>query len=455
MERPAKPTPDYPLFAHNSGYWAKKHQGKTIYFGPWADPQAALERYNAWLTGEPVKANRGGNGKPRPDFPLYKHATGQWAKRVRGKVHYFGSDPNAALEKWTKQKDDLLAGRVPVDGTGLTVGKLCNLFLASKWKLVESRELKAASYHDYNLITDRIAKVFGETRLVASLGPADFEKLRADFATTHTVFSLCADITRSRVVFKFAYDAGLIDRPVRYGPGFKKPSRKTLRIHRQNNGKRMFAADEIRQILDNASVPIRAMTYLGVNCGLGNNDCAKLTVKNLDLDGGWLDFGRPKTGIPRRCPLWPETVEAVKAALAARPEPKDLAHKDRVFVTKRGYAWEREEMIHSCSIGKEFGRLTHALGIHRKGTGFYALRHTFYTIGRKADKDTAKAIMGHADDPDDIGETHYNEEGPADAQLRAVTDYVRAWLFPAKVESAIGQVKPADAAVPPAAKTGN
>ena len=45
-----------------------------------------------------------------------------------------------------------------------------------------------------------------------------------------------------------------------------------------------------------------------------------------------MDYARRKTGIHRRCPLWPETVEAMHDALEARPQPKNAVDADLVFV---------------------------------------------------------------------------------------------------------------------------
>ena len=58
------------------------------------------------------------------------------------------------------------------------------------------------------------------------LRPEDFAKLRAGVAGRLGPVSVLNFVTRVRVLFKFAYDFGLIDLPVRYGSGFDRPAKK-------------------------------------------------------------------------------------------------------------------------------------------------------------------------------------------------------------------------------------
>jgi integrase len=366
--------------------------------------------------------------KPSADFPLFAHASGVWAKKIRGKLHYFGpwSDPAAALGRYQQQAADLHAGRSPrADPDALTVRAMANHFLTAKQKRVDTGELSPRTWADYKEVCDLVVKVFTLTRLVSDLQPDDFGELRDKMTSRWGPVRVWVTIQKVRSVFKHAYDAGLIDRPMRFGPGFQRPTKKTLRLHRARQGPKLFTADEIRRLVGAAGTPLKAMILLGINCGFGNADCGNLPQTALDLDGGFLNFPRPKTGLPRRCALWPETVQTLREALAKRPAPKDPAHEQLVFITNHRLSWAKTD--HNNPLWRELRTLLSKLQINgRKGLGFYTLRHTFRTVADGAkDQPAADYIMGH--EVPHMSSVY--RETISDERLRAVAEHVRAWLF--------------------------
>lgn len=365
--------------------------------------------------------------KPYDGFPLTANGNGQWSKKINGRVHYFGvwDDPQAALNLFQEQRDDLYAGRTPGIGDGLTVIKLVNHFLTSKKRKREAGELGERSYQNYYKVCERVLKVLGKTTHVEKLRPSDFGRLRADFAKTHGAVALVGDITCVRVLFKFADDN--FKARVNYGQEFDKPSRAVLRKARNDRPAKFLEAAEIKALLATAKPQLKAMIYLGVNCGFGNLECARLPIGAIDFNGGWINFPRPKTGIRRRCALWVETKAAIIDAIAKRPAPIS-SDDDAVFMTKQKNTWEPKSTSDN-PVGKEFTKLLKELKIHRQGVGFYSLRHVFRTIGGKnRDLEAVRAIMGWADDTSDMA-TVYNEEPVDDERLIATSNYVREWLF--------------------------
>ncbi len=247
-------------------------------------------RKRTWKPGRPTV--------PYPDFPLTPHASGAWQKKIKGKIHYFGKwarvvngkltpvEGNGwkeALELYKAQADDLHAGRTPRKAGGeLTIADLCNRFYTAKTQADRAGEITARTLAEYTSTTDRLVSSFGKTRLVDDLATDDFESLRADLAEQYGPVRLGNEIQRVRTVFKYGYEAGLIDKPVRFGPEFRKPSKHVMRKHRASGGHKLFTADEVQRLLREASPQIKA----------------------------------------------------IKTSLKSRPEPKDEAHADLGFVGK-------------------------------------------------------------------------------------------------------------------------
>ncbi len=373
--------------------------------------------------------------KPYPEFPLFPHATKRWAKKIRGKLHYFGPwrDPDGALEKYLQQKDALHAGRTPRSVDGLSLLDLCNNFLTAKMSLLDSGELSAQMFARYFRACERVQARFGKNRFVDDITIVEFNELRSILTKDKSPVTVRNDVRDIRSIFKYAHDAGLIDEPVRMGPNFKQPSKSVLRKERTRHGPRMFEPSELLAILEAANPAMKAMVLLGVNCGYGNTDVASLPQSAI-VDG-WVDFPRPKTGVGRRCPLWDETSKAISEAIAIRPKPKNKADENLCFVTIQGNRWTRvspgkkdpTKFSKVDSVGQRFGKLLKSLDINgRHRLGFYSLRRCFETIaGESTDQVAVDAIMGHADQ----SMAAVYREKISDQRFQNVVNVVHRWLF--------------------------
>ena len=359
--------------------------------------------------------------KPYPDFPLFPHATKRWAKKIKGRLHYFGrwDDWKAALERFQYENDFLQAGKTPpprnVDA--LTVGDLVNGFLENREAKVLSGEMAKRTFADSKRTGSMLIEALGRHTSVESLTPNDFAKLRERFSKGVGLVSLGNDIQRSRVIFNFAFKNEMIDRPVRMGLSFSKPSKKSVRKEKQTKPAKVFAIDELVTIFNAAKPQMKCFMLLALNGGLGPSDLGQLEAKHIKA--GWVRFPRPKTQVDREFPLWLETTKAIEEGRQTEYD------SELVFVTKYGQSWYKDAA--DSPITKEFVKLLKECGLHEKQRGFYALRHTFRTVADGCrDRVAIDRIMGHSDDS--MGANYREWIEPE--RLQAVVEHVRKWLAP-------------------------
>ena len=380
--------------------------------------------------------------KPREDFPLSAANNGQWCKKIRGTIHYFGvwADPDAAEAEYLRVREYLQAGRLPpaTTETGIRLKDLSNRFLNAKRAMVDTQELSIRTFHDYHAGCAEILEHFGKERMVDDCRAEDFEAFRVKASKGRGLHAIGRMVTLTRMLFGFAYDNELIEKPIRFGQQFARPSKKSMRLHRakkqEKHGLRMFEAADIRELLGIASPAVKAMILLAVNGGLGNSDLANLPKSAVQ--GDWLQFPRVKTGIDRRIPLWPETRQALTEAIEQRPRHKTDEDAELCFITKYGHRWVRQGPKGTSNVDKicdAFNKLLADLNLKRERLGFYALRHTHETIaGGCGDQVAVDSVMGHV--ADDMASL-YRERIDDERLLKAV-NHVRTWLFPKPVKKA-------------------
>lgn len=332
---------------------------------------------------------------------------GRWSKKIDGSIHYFG---RGSEEEARRRLIEFLAG-VPdglatvtetqsVGGGHGSTRDVVNAWLERRSEDVQAGRLHPRTLYEYRSIA----------RLLLKLNLDDRPDLADDVKSAISVGS--PEVTKKRCVI-----AQTLLRAAGINIRIPKPGKAEIRRHRASSPRKIISAREFEVLLSAACPTMRAALLLGLNCGFHSVDAARLEWTHIE--GSVLDHPRQKTGIARQCPLWPETLAALRDA--------DFGLPGSILRTRRGNPLivDHESGSRTNVFSKRFRRLRSRSGIAKPVT-YCWLRSTFRTIvDHHPDLSAVRRIMGH--EVGDGAESAYIQEVGVD-RLRLVTDIVRDWL---------------------------
>ena len=338
---------------------------------------------------------KGRRRKARSDkFPLTLHPTGQYCKKIRGKMHYFGADKKQALQRYLDQATYLHGchdARAARSKSAMALKELCDLYLRYQHARVIAGELSPKHYSDQIDSLSKLASFLGRGRRIRDIATVDLQNYKRNLQNAYgSVHRLNLHLSIMKAMFHWARRNDILENI----PNIDAVSRGKIVCRERFT----FDPPHVRKLLSKANVKMRAMIWLGLNCGFGCTDCAQLKWKDLDLDTRRVRLARKKTGVPRNLPLWPETIQAVKKVPKSGP---------LVFYTEEGHPWVRtscktlgdgnQKYTTVNAVTSMFSRLMKKARIKApRGTGFYTLRRTAATLAaRSGDPFAVQRLLGH------------------------------------------------------------
>ena len=335
--------------------------------------------------------------KTRSDnFPLTLHPTGQFCKKIMGKLYYFGTDKQEALQRYLEQATFLHSGKSPISSSAnsrISLKPLCNLYLTHQESRVATGEIKLRQLHDQTRLLRHFAKYVGPNRSIGDISTIDLQNYRARLVRAgKAAATINNHISAIKAMYHWAEENEIIS---------SLPNLKAIKkIAKQNEHRPTFSVEHIETLLANSGPQMNAMIWLGLNCGFGCTDCSELQWKHINLDAGRVNYPRSKTGVARNLPLWKETIEALKTI----PKVDQYLFRTRrgnklVRVVEKPSKGGMTRLISYNNVSKEFSKLLKKTGIKtEKGVGFYTLRRTAATLAAKSgDPFAVQRLLGHAD----------------------------------------------------------
>lgn len=382
--------------------------------------KASVAEYS---TGMARRGKRSVN--PIDYFPAEARKDGRFAKRINGKVYYFGGPGRSrdeAMAEYQRSRHQLYAGQEvqrpsTEDYTRWTLRNFSNKYLEARRAEIMAGTLRKVTYLDLRYSLAQFVHYVGGRRLVSELCPDVFSAAANHFKGKLSGCRYNHVVSAVNAWLNYAANHTWLKQLPVFGPLWKK-----IPLSQLPNRDRMVAPEELHRLLSHASEQMRVMLLLAINGGMGPSDLASLAI--AEVNGDVIRCHRPKTKIKRVVPLWPETVEALEDWLTAR-----ISEDPHVFITKYSRPWDAPDIVH------QFTDLRRAAGFDMEEKwGIYALRHTFSTIADDFGDGNAKRLIMGQKFP---GMDAVYVAGKRLERLREVVELVRAHFLAAIQSSPI------------------
>ena len=110
-------------------------------------------------------------------FPLTLHSTGQYCKKIKGKLYYFGVDKKLALQRYLEQAAYLHSGKAESisQESKISIKYLCNLYLEHQDSRVAIGQIKMRHIYDQKMLLKDFVRFVGPNKLVQDLSTIEIQ----------------------------------------------------------------------------------------------------------------------------------------------------------------------------------------------------------------------------------------------------------------------------------------
>ncbi len=197
--------------------------------------------------------------KTRSDkFPLTLHPTGQYCKKINGKLYYFGSDKKQALEKYLNRATYLHGDQRAVQKKSngdVTLKQLCDLYLKYQLSKVQASGLTARHHNEQINSLSKFMSYLGPSHKINEISTLDLQSYRRQLQRKYsTAHRMNLHISIMKAMFHWAKKNDVLDSI----PNIDAISRGKI-THKQ---RLIFASADTHRLLNVADVQMKAMIWL-------------------------------------------------------------------------------------------------------------------------------------------------------------------------------------------------